>query len=89
MPSYPLRTWIPLLVAALLAPAAGAEALDEALYARLLERYTREVPDAAGTRVDYTGLASSADWRRLVANTSRTSTGKRPAPRRRTTTSVR
>ena len=72
MPSCRLRPWIPLLVAAVLATPAGAEALDEALYARLLERHTREVPDVARTRVDYAGLAGSADWRRLVANVGHT-----------------
>ncbi len=72
MPGCALRSWIPSLVAAVLATAAGAEALDEALYARLLERHTREVPDAARTRVDYAGLTGSADWRRLVANLGRT-----------------
>jgi hypothetical protein len=72
MPRDTLRTCIPLLIATLLAPAAAAEILDEALYARLLERHTREVSDAARTRVDYKGLAGSADWKRLVANVGRT-----------------
>lgn len=62
----PLR----LLAAALavVAFAASASALDEALYARLLERHTREVSDLARVRVDYPGLAASPDWRRLVAS---------------------
>ena len=45
-----------------------ARALDLDLYAQLLERHTRSVDDLAGTRVDYAALASSADWRRLVAS---------------------
>lgn len=49
----------------LAAPAAWAE-FDEDLYAALLERHTRAVADVAGTRVAYSDLASSADWRRLV-----------------------
>jgi hypothetical protein len=55
--------------ALLLAHAAGAraETFDRTLYAALLLRHTNEVTDAAGTRVDYRGLAGSADWRRLVA----------------------
>lgn len=49
--------------------AAGAgEPLDEALYARLLKRHTRETRDLARTRVDYAGLKSSAEWQRLIAN---------------------
>ncbi|MEE2677690.1 MAG: DUF547 domain-containing protein [Myxococcota bacterium] len=54
-----------LVVAFLLA--ADATAFDEALYATLLSRHTRSVDDVAGTRVDYAGLAQSADWKRLVA----------------------
>ena len=72
MPSCRLRPWIPLLVAAVLATPAGGEGLDEALYARLLEHHTREVPDAARTRVDYAGLAGSADWRRLITQLGHT-----------------
>jgi hypothetical protein len=48
--------------------AAPARAFDAALYARLLAAHTREVADAAGTRVDYAGLRASADWPRLVAS---------------------
>ena len=50
------------------ATAAAATPLDRALYTRLLERHTREVADLARTRVDYAGLASSAEWKRLVAS---------------------
>ena len=55
----------------LLAPGAG-HALDRDLYAEILERFTREVPDTAGTRVDYAGLARSARWRELQASLERT-----------------
>ncbi len=72
MPSRALRFGTPLLVATLLAAAAGAEALDEGLYARLLEQHTRAVSGAAGTRVDYRGLAGSDAWSHLVANVGRT-----------------
>jgi hypothetical protein len=67
----------PLALAGLLGAAAPAmaEVLDEPLYASLLRRYTREVPDLAGTRVDYAGLGRSADWKRLVANLERTDPG--------------
>lgn len=61
------------LAVALLSPTAvRAEALDEALYARLLERHTRATDDLARTRVDYQALARSDDWRRLLRNVSRT-----------------
>lgn len=52
----------------LLATAAPAAAFDAALYAELLTQHTRSVADTAGTRVDYTALASSAEWRRVVAS---------------------
>lgn len=46
---------------------ASVRGLDLNLYARLLQRYTRSVPDIAGTRVDYAGLRRSDEWRRLVS----------------------
>jgi hypothetical protein len=49
------------------AAAAPAAAFDDALYARLLDRHTREVADLARVRVDYRAIAASEDWRRLVA----------------------
>jgi hypothetical protein len=48
--------------------ASAAPALDEALYAELLARHTRAVPDLAGTRVDYRALTVSPQWRALVAS---------------------
>ena len=69
MPGYRLRAACALAV--LLSFALGAPAraqdFDAALYAELLLRHTREVADTAGTRVDYPGIAASADWRRLLA----------------------
>jgi hypothetical protein len=68
------RPWSALglgIAAALLAPGAFAEPLDEALYAWVLSRHTREVSDTARTRVDYRGLAHSEDWSRLVAGLDR------------------
>jgi hypothetical protein len=59
-----------LLAAALLPGPLPARALDEALYAEILERYTRDVPDLARTRVDYRALAGSSDWKRLVRSLS-------------------
>jgi len=53
------------IAAALAAP---ATALDEALYARLLESHTRPVADLARVRVAYPAIAASPDWRRLVAD---------------------
>jgi hypothetical protein len=43
-----------------------AEALDEDLYTRVLERYTVAVDDIASTRVDYAALRSSQAWDALV-----------------------
>jgi hypothetical protein len=51
-----------------LASAPPVAAFDRALYARLLAAHTREVPDAAGVRVDYAALRGSPDWRALVAS---------------------
>ncbi|MCH8131615.1 MAG: DUF547 domain-containing protein [Deltaproteobacteria bacterium] len=66
-----LLTGLGFAAAAAPAPAAS-EALNEALYAELLQRYTRTVPDAARVRVDYAAVARSPDWKRLVSNLSRT-----------------
>ena len=68
------RPWSALglgIASVLLAPGAFAEPLDEALYARVLSRHTREVTDTARTRVGYRGLAHSEDWSRLVAGLAR------------------
>lgn len=56
-------------IALLLIPLAlePAQALDHTLYAALLERHTKVVPDTAGVRVDYQGLAKDPDWPKLVA----------------------
>lgn len=43
-----------------------ASALDEALYARVLERYTVAVDDIASTRVDYAALGASEQWSVLL-----------------------
>jgi hypothetical protein len=58
-----------LAAALLLLPLAlpgSARALDLTLYAGILASHTREVPDAAGTRVDYRGLAGAPQWQELV-----------------------
>ena len=47
-------------------PGWPVEPFDTALYAKLLTRYTRSVPDTAGTRVDYRGLSKSPDWPLLI-----------------------
>ena len=54
------------LGAFLLLAALPAGALDTDLYAQLLEKHTRHVPDLARVRVDYPAIAASADWDRLV-----------------------
>ena len=55
------------LGAALLAASGSAHAdLDLGLYADLLQHYTALVPDPAGTRVDYAGLAAEPRWRALL-----------------------
>ncbi len=59
------------ILLALLIPTRGALALDVGLYRELLERYTIEVNDTAGTRVDYQGLQRSTDWARLTASLDR------------------
>ena len=59
------------LLALILTPGVGY-ALNEDLYAEILERFTREVSDTAGTRVDYTGLQRSARWRELLASLEHT-----------------
>jgi hypothetical protein len=56
------------IVLASLAIGAPAGALDDALYARLLERHSVAVDDIASTRVDYATLRSSPDWERLLAS---------------------
>jgi hypothetical protein len=57
---------------ALLAAAASAEPLDEALYAEILTRHTRPVADLARTRVAYGALADAPEWPRLLGNLQRT-----------------
>jgi hypothetical protein len=66
----PWSAWGLGTAAALLAPGAFAEPLDEALYARALSRHPREVSDTARTRVDYRGLAHSEDWKRPAGATA-------------------
>ncbi len=56
------------LIFAILALGPPASALDEALYAEILQRHTREVADTAGVRVDYRALRGAADWKRLLAS---------------------
>jgi hypothetical protein len=64
----PGRRVIPISILLFLAlpVAAHAATVDLDLYAGLLERHTRAVPDTAGTRVDYRSLEKSQDWKRLV-----------------------
>ncbi len=52
------------LVSALVA--AESRALDEELYATILERHTITVDDIASTRVDYGALRNSEAWRTLL-----------------------
>jgi len=54
------------LLAAALAGPAGAAGFDADLWDALLGRYTREVADPAGVRVDYRGLAAEPRWRELL-----------------------
>jgi hypothetical protein len=56
------------LLTALFATPAGAQALDTRLYGELLARHTRPVRDSAGVRVDYASLRADADWPRLIAS---------------------
>lgn len=62
-----MKRLAPLLVTLLAATPALAD-FDDALYASLLERHTRAVPDTAGTRVDYRALRASPDWKKVVAS---------------------
>ncbi len=50
----------------LAAGTAGAQMPNTDLYGVLLDRYTREVRDLAGTRVDYVGLRHSREWRTMM-----------------------
>jgi hypothetical protein len=54
-----------LLALGLLAVSAAATPLDLDLYAQLLEKHTRAVPDIGGTRVDYSAVSRDPAWRRL------------------------
>jgi hypothetical protein len=56
-----------LLAASLCAATSTAQGIDTELWGAILARYTRELPDTAGVRVDYQSLAVSPDWTRLVA----------------------
>jgi hypothetical protein len=60
-------------------PAGGAD-FDADLFDALLARYTREVPDAAGVRVDYRGLAAEPRWLELLAGLAEAA---EPAPEQR------
>lgn len=57
-----------MLAVSLLAASSGSAAadIDHALYSDLLQRYTVESHDVAGTRVDYRGLAADPRWRTLT-----------------------
>ncbi len=46
--------------------AAQARAVDEELYASILEQHTIAVDDIASTRVDYGALRTSQEWKALV-----------------------
>lgn len=48
--------------------AVEAPALDEGLYATLLEAHTVAVDDIASTRVDYAALRTSPAWERLIVS---------------------
>lgn len=48
-----------------------ADALDEALYARILKEHTVAVDDIASTRVDYAALRDSKEWEDLLSTLSR------------------
>lgn len=52
----------------LLTVPASAAVYDEALYAELLTRHTRQTDDIAQVRIDYAALKQSDDWKRLVAS---------------------
>jgi len=69
------------LIGALLAWTASAgpvHAIDADLWDALLERHTREVPDTAGVRVDYRGIAGDPDWPTLIRSLE---TGPAPSAR--------
>ncbi|MEM7411492.1 MAG: DUF547 domain-containing protein [Myxococcota bacterium] len=69
-----MHRWILTTLLGLLA-AAPAAALDEALYAQLLEKHTRATNDIVRTRVDYAAIQKSADWKKLVKSLERFDTG--------------
>jgi hypothetical protein len=61
------RAAAPALLAAALARPSAAAGFDLALWDALLARYTSEVADPAGVRVDYRALGSEPRWRELLA----------------------
>jgi hypothetical protein len=61
----------------------SGDPLDEALYAEILAKYTRDVPDTARVRVDYGALERSEEWPRLLANLARTSPSALPSRKER------
>ncbi len=60
----------------MLALTSPASALDQTLYAELLQRHTREVTDTARVRVDYRALRGNTDWKRLVVSVESTDPDK-------------
>ncbi len=60
------RPWIILTALLWTSTAAAGTGFDVDLYGRLLESHTIRVTEVVGTRVDYRGLATSEDWKRLV-----------------------
>jgi len=71
-----LRASILLAATTLVSSPVPARALDAVLYAEILERYTRDVPDLARTRVDYRALTASPDWKRLVQSLADSDPGR-------------
>lgn len=56
------------VIGALFIVATPVQALDEDLYARLLQRHTRETNDPAGVRVAYAKVRRDPEWAALVAD---------------------
>ncbi len=54
-------------IAMAVAVPSAADDVDLDLYAKLLESHTQSVGGIVGTRVDYRGVARSAEWKRLAA----------------------
>jgi len=60
--------WTAVAALALVLVAVEAPALDEGLYATVLQLHTTEVDDIASVRVDYAALSTSPSWEQMIVS---------------------